>query len=55
MASNSVREKLRRLLKQRQNYDNAENFTNELVWLNNIKSWIQFHCPTLHIYIVQGK
>jgi hypothetical protein len=52
MASAHVREKLACLLNKRAT---ASHFGEDIKWLATVKSWINFHCPTLQSYLVKGK
>ena len=51
MASDQVREKLKQLLKRG---TSSKTFSEDIVWLQSLQSWINFHCPTLQTFLVKG-
>ena len=52
MASKDVREKLNKLLLRGAT---KEEMTSDLKWMQSMKSWIDFHCPTLQTFFVKGE
>ena len=50
MASDQVREKLKQLLKRG---TSSKTFNEDIVWLQSLQSWINFHCPTLQTVLTE--